>query len=57
MKGLNSMNRVVAKKLLELAATGLEGLEYVKEQNAQGNSERAMSVFTDLYTSLLDMID
>lgn len=51
------MNRVVARKLLELAATGLEGLEYVKEQNAQGNSERAMSVFTDLYTSLLDMID
>jgi hypothetical protein len=32
MKGLNAMNRDLAKRLLELAETGLEGLEYVKER-------------------------
>jgi len=33
MKGLHLMNRDLAKTILELSETGLEGLEYVKEQN------------------------
>ena len=55
MKGLNAMNRDVAKRLLELAETGLEGLEYVKEQNGQGNFEQAMSVFTDVIHSFSEI--
>ncbi len=55
MKGLNSMNRNLAMRLLELAATGLEGLEYVKEQNGQGNYEQAMLVFTDVIHSFSEI--
>jgi hypothetical protein len=55
MKGLNSMNRDLAKRLLELAETGLEGLEYVKEQNGQGSFEQAMSVFTDVLHSFSEI--
>ena len=49
------MNRDLAKKLLELAKTGLEGLEYVKEQNGLGNFEQAMSVFTDALHSFSEI--
>jgi uncharacterized protein YjgD (DUF1641 family) len=55
MRGLNSMNRDLAKRLLELAETGLEGLKYVKEQNGMGNFEQAMSVFTDVIHSFSEM--
>ncbi len=55
MKGLNSMNRDLAKRLLELAKTGLEGLEYVKKQNGQGNFEQAMSVFIDVLHSFSEI--
>ena len=49
------MNRDLAKRLLELAETGLEGLEYVKEQNGQGNFEQAMSVFADVIHSFSEI--
>ena len=49
------MNHDLAKKLVELAETGLEGLEYVKEQNGQGNFEQAMSVFTDVIHSFSEI--
>ena len=49
------MNRDLAKRLLELAETGLEGLEYAKEQNGQGNFEQAMSVFTDVIHSFSEI--
>ena len=49
------MNRDLAKRLLELTATGLEGLEYVKEQSGLGNFEQAMSVFTDLLHSFSEI--
>ena len=49
------MNRDLAKKLLELAETGLEGLEYVKEQNGQGNFEQAAPVFTDVIHSFSEI--
>ena len=49
------MNRDFAKRLLELAKTGLDGLEYVKEQNEQGNFEQAMSVFTDVVHSFSEI--
>ena len=55
MKVLNSMNRDLAKRLLELAETGLEGLEYVKEQNGLGNFEQAMSVLTDVIHSFSEI--
>jgi hypothetical protein len=55
MKGLNSMNRDLAKRLLALAETGLEGLEYIKEQNGLGNFEQAMSVFTDVLHSFSEI--
>ena len=45
------MNRDLAKRLLELSEIGLEGLEYVNEQNEQGNFEQAMSVFADVIHS------
>ena len=49
------MNRDLAKRLLELAETGLEGLEYVKKQNGQGNFEQAMSVFIDVLHSFSEI--
>jgi len=49
------MNHDLAKRLLELAETGLEGLEYVKEQNGQGNFEQAMSVFADIIHSFSEI--
>ena len=49
------MNRDLAKRLLELAETGLEGLEYVKGQNGLGNFEQAMSVFTDVLHSFSEI--
>jgi len=55
MKGLNSMNRDLAKRLLALAETGLEGLEYVKEQDGLGNFEQTMSVFTDVIHSFSEI--
>lgn len=55
MKGLNSMNRDLVKRLLALAETGLEGLEYVKEQNGRGSFEQAMSVFTDVLHSFSEI--
>ena len=42
------MNRDLAKRLLELAETGLEGLEHVRDQIGLANYEQAMSVFTDV---------
>ncbi len=42
------MNRDLAKRLLELAETGLEGLEHVRDQIGLGNYEQSMSVFTDV---------
>ena len=49
------MNHDLAKRLLELAETGLEGLEYVKEQNGKSNFEQAMSVFTDVIHSFSEI--
>jgi hypothetical protein len=49
------MNRDLAKRLLELAETGLAGLEYGKEQNGQGNFEQTMSVFTDVIHSFSEI--
>lgn len=49
------MNRDLAKRLLELAETGLEGLKYVKEQNVMGNFEQAMSVFTGVIHSFSEI--
>ena len=49
------MNRDLAKTILELSETGLEGLEYVKEQNGQDNFEPAMSVFTDVIHSFSEI--
>ena len=42
------MNRDLANRLLELAETGLEGLEHVRDQIGLGNYEQSMSVFTDV---------
>ena len=51
------MNRDVAGRLLELAQTGLEALEYVQEQTGQGNYEGAISVFTDVLHSFSEIED
>lgn len=51
------MNHDLAKKSLELADTGLEGLEYVKEQNEQGNFEQAMPVFADVIHAFSEIED
>ena len=42
------MNRDVAKGLLELAETGLRGLEHVRDHIGLGNYEQSLSVFTDV---------
>lgn len=47
-KGLNLMNRDVAERVLELSRTGLEGLEYVRDQIGLGKYEQSMSVFSDV---------
>ena len=49
------MNRDIAEKLLELAETGLEGLDYVEGQNWQGNFGQAMSVFADVVHSFSEI--
>ena len=49
------MNRDLAKRLLELAETGLEGLEHVRDQIGLGNYEQAMSVFTDVLHSFSEI--
>ena len=49
------MNRDLAKRLLELAETGLEGLEHVRDQIGLGNYEQAMSVFTDVIHSFSEI--
>lgn len=42
------MNRDVAERVLELSRTGLDGLEYVRDQIGLGKYEQSMSVFIDV---------
>ena len=42
------MNQEIAKRLLELSETGLEGLEYIHENNLEGKFEQTLTVFTDV---------
>ena len=51
------MNRDVAQKLLELSKTGLEGLEYVRDQMGLGKYEQSMSVFTDVVYAFTEIED
>lgn len=49
------MDRDVAEKLPELSKTGLEGLEYVRDQIGLGKYEQSMSVFTDVIYAFTEM--
>ena len=51
------MNRDLVKRLLELAETGLEGLEHVRDQIGLGNYEQSMSVFIDVVHAFSEIED
>ena len=51
------MNRDVAERLLELSKTGLEGLEYVRDQIGLGKYEQSMSVFIDVVYAFTEIED
>lgn len=56
-KGLNLMNRDVAERVLELSRTGLEGLEYVRDQIGLGKYEQSIAVFTDVIHAFTEIED
>ena len=56
-KGLNLMNREVAERVLELSRTGLEGLEYVRDQISLGKYEQSMAVFSDVVHAFSEIED
>lgn len=50
------MNAELAQKVMELAETGLEGLEHVHRQNMAGNVERTIPVFMDVLESFTEIV-
>jgi hypothetical protein len=51
------MNRDVVERVLELSRTGLEGLEYVRDQIGLGKYEQSMSVFTNVVHAFSEIED